>query len=90
MWIYKSPIGTIKIMYSNTNQAFYIIIDNDYYGLYQSAVAAADDVFTFSTGCYKWDKHCVEMQYQLYPLPPSHLLGGIIFTLNYSTRYAII
>ena len=52
-WVYNSPIGPIYIR--NTTTGFQLIYDNECYGNYSSAVAAADDVFTFSTGCYEWD-----------------------------------
>lgn len=56
MWVYHSPIGPIYI--KHFDDGFGIIIDDIVYGGYSSAVAAADDVFTFSTGCYEWDSLC--------------------------------
>ena len=54
MWIYKSPVGIMRI-YRNAQGKFSLQIADDVYGQYYSAVAAADDVFTFSTGCNEWD-----------------------------------
>ncbi|KAF5044731.1 hypothetical protein DSECCO2_488700 [anaerobic digester metagenome] len=65
MWIYQSPIGTISIAL-NKNGRFSIIINETTYGSYLSAVAAADDVYTFSTDCFEWDKHCADIEYQLH------------------------
>ena len=64
MWVYKSPIGKIKIIKESEN-IYYIVFDDNYYGPYSSAVAAADDVYTFSTGYDDWDKHCDSLKYQL-------------------------
>lgn len=57
MWIYESPIGMMMI-YRNTQGRFSLRIADDIYGHYHSAVAAADDVYTFSTGCNEWDFLC--------------------------------
>ncbi len=65
MWLYKSPIGVIRIVKSRTG-SFSIVINEDFYGTYPSAVAAADDVYTFSTGCFEWDKHCADIDYQIH------------------------
>lgn len=56
MWVYRSPIGPIYILKSGGR--FVISYNGDYYGGYQSVVAAADDVYTFSTGCSEWDLLC--------------------------------
>lgn len=53
MWVYHSPIGPIYI--KRIDGSFGILIDDDCYGGYHSAVSAADDVYTFSTGCPDWD-----------------------------------
>lgn len=53
MWKYKSPIG---MMYIRHNHGRYNLeINGMVYGTYPSAVSAADDVFTFTTGCDEWD-----------------------------------
>lgn len=62
-WSYKSPIGMLYIVL-NANNRYYIVINEQYYGSYHSAVAAADDVFTFSTGCDEWDEHAFDSLYQ--------------------------
>ena len=54
MWLYRSPIGNIFIKLFQ--QGYGIVINNEVYGFYKSAVAAADDVYTHTTGCYDWDK----------------------------------
>ncbi|MBS6063653.1 MAG: hypothetical protein KH972_07280 [Peptostreptococcaceae bacterium] len=54
MWCYKSPIGLMRI-YLNQGGQYSLEINNIVYGEYNSAVAAADDVFIFSTGCSNWD-----------------------------------
>lgn len=54
MWYYKSPVGLMKI-YKNSNGKFSLQINETVYGFYNSAVAAADDVYMFVTGCYQWD-----------------------------------
>lgn len=54
MWLFKSKIGLMKI-YVDTNNKFALNIDNTVYGYYSSAVAAADDVYTHTTGCNEWD-----------------------------------
>jgi hypothetical protein len=64
MWLYKSPIGVIRIVKNRTG-SYSIVINEVFYGTYPSAVAAADDVYTFSTGCFEWDKHCADIDYQL-------------------------
>lgn len=54
MWYYKSPIGLMKI-YKNTSGRYSLQINGTVYGSYNSAIAAADDVYMFATGCYQWD-----------------------------------
>ena len=54
MWYYKSPIGLMRI-YLNQGGGYSLEINGIVYSEYLSAVAAADDVFTFSTGCSDWD-----------------------------------
>ena len=53
-WIYKSPIGTLSII-KQADGRYYLTLDNDYYGPYPSAEAAASDVYTGTTGCSAWD-----------------------------------
>ncbi|MCM1219399.1 MAG: hypothetical protein NC548_33385 [Lachnospiraceae bacterium] len=54
MWYYKSPIGLMKI-YKNSSGRYSLQIKDNVYGSYNSAVAAADDVYMFATGCHQWD-----------------------------------
>ena len=53
MYVYQSPIGTFYIRLLDNRYALYF--DNDVLGYYSSAVAAADDVYTHTTGHYEWD-----------------------------------
>lgn len=53
MLTYQSPIGTWSI--SNRSGKYYLFFDSTCYGVYHSAVAAADDVYCFATGCSEWD-----------------------------------
>ena len=53
MWVYHSPIGPLYI--KKSDGSFGILYDEIFYGGYNSPYAAADDVYTFSTGCYEWD-----------------------------------
>ena len=54
MWEYKSPIGSMYIR-KNKLAKYDLIINDNVYGQYKSPVAAADDVYTFTTGCDEWD-----------------------------------
>ena len=56
MWYYKSRIGTMRII--RKNQKYWLLINDEYCGPYESDHAAADDVYTFSTGCSDWDMLC--------------------------------
>ena len=56
MWVYNSPIGKMVINYDARGNRFKLIINDTWYGSYQSAIAAADDVFMHVTGCYDWDR----------------------------------
>lgn len=53
MWVYHSPIGPIFI--KKSYDSYQLIYNEVCYGNYPSAIAAADDVYTFSTGCDEWD-----------------------------------
>ncbi|MFF5993672.1 hypothetical protein AAGS61_02805 [Lysinibacillus sp. KU-BSD001] len=53
MFIYRSPIGTFSIRVLNGRYA--LCFANDVLGCYNSAGAAADDVYTHTTGHDKWD-----------------------------------
>ena len=54
MWVYRSPIGPMCI-YPNSSARYCLKIRDTVYGFYSSPVAAADDVYTFTTGCNEWD-----------------------------------
>lgn len=54
MWIYDSPIGRFIIKYL-PNGKFGLIYNNELYGIWQSPQAAADEVYTHTTGCNEWD-----------------------------------
>lgn len=53
MYLYRSPIGVFTIRYINGR--FTLCFSNDVLGHYNSAVAAADDVYTHTTSLYEWD-----------------------------------
>jgi len=53
MYIYRSPIGIFSIRLFNGRYA--LCFANVVLGYYHSAVAAADDVYTHTTGHYDWD-----------------------------------
>ncbi|MDD4601488.1 MAG: hypothetical protein PHQ46_10620 [Negativicutes bacterium] len=55
MYIYKSPIGLMKIIFDRNVGKFALVINGTCYGHYHSAVAAADDVYVHETGCNDWD-----------------------------------
>lgn len=55
MWKYGSPIGTMYIRTNNQTGKYNLVINGKALGNYSSAVAAADDVYTHSTGCLEWD-----------------------------------
>ena len=53
MYKCKTPIGTFLII---RNDDQYDLMIGDYcFGSYDSAISAADDVYTKTTGCYEWD-----------------------------------
>lgn len=54
MWIYNTPVGTWVIRINRDNR-YELCLGDNCFGVYSSAVAAADDVFTQHTGCDKWD-----------------------------------
>lgn len=54
LFIYRSPVGIFWIR--RTNYGFILGIDGASLGDYQSAVAAADDVYLHVTGCDEWDR----------------------------------
>lgn len=54
MWIYRSPVGILKIVRQPDGR--YGLFYGDFCGgLYYSPVAAADDVYTRSSGINEWD-----------------------------------
>jgi len=53
MYIYRSPVGTFSIKYHNGK--YQLWIKDMHLGSYNSAVSAADDVYTHTTGYYEWD-----------------------------------
>lgn len=54
MWVYKSPVGLMKI-FKNKQGTYTLLISEDVCGFFNSPIAAADNVFTFTTGCGDWD-----------------------------------
>lgn len=53
MYYFKSCVGKFSIR--RTNDAYGLYLDSECLGVYPSAVAAADDVYTHTTGSYEWD-----------------------------------
>jgi len=53
MYAYNSPIGLWKIV--KELDGFHLMFDSTCYGVYPSAIAAADDVYCFATGNGDWD-----------------------------------
>lgn len=56
MWLYKSPIGNIYIKRLRDGR-YGIVFDGEVWESCPTPQAAADDVFTQSTGCSDWDLH---------------------------------
>lgn len=55
MYVYRSPVGLMKISFDQKENAFSLYINGECYGVFDSAEAAAKDVFAFYTGCLRWD-----------------------------------
>lgn len=55
MYKYHSPIGVFTIKRSSPSK-FALCFASDVLGHYESAVLAADEVYTHTTGLYEWDK----------------------------------
>lgn len=53
MYVYRSPIGIFSIRVLNGRYA--LCFSDDVLGYYNSAISAADDVYTHTTGHDKWD-----------------------------------
>ena len=56
MWYYDSPIGRMEIFQNPQDGRFYLKVRGETHGSYPSAVAAANNVYCFVTGCYDWDR----------------------------------
>lgn len=54
MWYIESEIGTIRIVPISNNK-FSLLYDDDNYGGFNSPEAAADDVYSQTTGCDEID-----------------------------------
>jgi len=66
-YIYKSQVGKMVIGVDRNVNRFALIINDTCYGHYNSAIAAADDVYMHVTGCYEWDLLDGEVD------PPTHI-----------------
>ncbi|GGG19525.1 hypothetical protein GCM10007425_12480 [Lysinibacillus alkalisoli] len=53
MYIYKSCVGTFTIRM--TTEGYGLFIGSELLGNYQSAIQAADEVYTHTTGYDSWD-----------------------------------
>jgi hypothetical protein len=56
MWYYKTTFGTFKIK-QQSNGYYGLWLSDELLGSYPSPEAAADDVYTQSSGAYEWDDH---------------------------------
>ena len=54
-YIYKSPVGVFYIHYNPSMEKWDLGMDDNIFGYYLTTIAAADDVYCQSTGCYEWD-----------------------------------
>ena len=54
MYWYKSKVGTFTIR--STLNGYGLFLGGDLVGEYDSPTAAADDVFTHTTGEFRWDR----------------------------------
>ena len=54
MYRYKSKVGTFTIR--TTTNGYGLFFNGDLLGVYHSPVAAADEVFTHTTGEDSWDE----------------------------------
>lgn len=64
VFIYKSPIGVMKI-HLDSNQRYALVIGDTVYGHFHSPESAADDVSRFVTGCYEWDQLETKMMHDV-------------------------
>jgi hypothetical protein len=55
MYLYQSPVGLMEIKYDRSNNRFLLLIEGLCYGAYDSAPAAAHDVYAQTTGFCEWD-----------------------------------
>lgn len=53
MWIYESPVGKMQIV--RDGGRYLLRIGDDFCDQYLDPASAADNVFTFHTGCDLWD-----------------------------------
>lgn len=67
MWLYKSYVGLMCISYDTKLGCYVLVINGARYGLYASAIAAADDVYLHTTYCFEWD----ELDYDIFNAPSS-------------------
>jgi len=54
-YVYKSPVGVFYIRYNPSLEKWDLGMDDNVFGYYLTTIAAADDVYCQSTGCYEWD-----------------------------------
>ncbi|MDR3587518.1 MAG: hypothetical protein P4L59_19730 [Desulfosporosinus sp.] len=55
MWVYDSPVGKMIIKYDSKENRYALIINGESLGNYNSAIAAANNVYMHVTGYYEWD-----------------------------------
>lgn len=54
MWVYHSPIGDLVVKLW-TNGRYALLHNGECYGFWATPQAAADEVYTHTTGCSEWD-----------------------------------
>ena len=60
IFIYKSPVGTMSIKYDHRSSKWMLGLGDEVYGLYETTIAAADDVYSQSSGSYEWDSFDID------------------------------
>ncbi len=61
VFLYNSPIGLFFIKYNRNNNKWILGKGSDIYGQYSSPIAAADDIYCQSIGCYEWDSFEIDL-----------------------------
>lgn len=54
MYYFRSRVGLFRIIPANGR--YYLVLNDNVLGAYNSPIAAADDVYTHTTGDWSWDR----------------------------------